>query len=157
MERAVRRGDIIATRIFVTTHALFVHGAGARSERRRVNARNVGAKALRLPRGMTGTPIATTRIGSYPSEGQNVTRGIRDALMSVAAVIVLIAMLFLIDDRVRERFTGLAPEGIWDRIASEHGQLARAGAGAYEVIADHARLATFVVAGSVLVACMLRT
>jgi hypothetical protein len=60
----------------------------------------------------------------------------------------------MIDDRVRDRF---APEGVWDRVTAERGQLSVAGAKAYDVISDHGRLAMFVVAGSVLLACMLRT
>lgn len=85
------------------------------------------------------------------------TRGIRDALLSVSALVVLIALLAIIDDRVGERFAGLTPERVWDRVTSERGQLAMAGSTACEMIADHGRLAIFVVAGSVLVACMLRT
>ncbi len=77
--------------------------------------------------------------------------------MSAGALVILIAVLAVIDDRVRERFTGFAPEGIWDRITTERGQLASAGTAVRGVIADHAALAIFVVAGSSLVACMLRT
>jgi hypothetical protein len=72
-------------------------------------------------------------------------------------LIVLLAVLAMIDDRVRDRFTGLGPERVWDRVTNERGHLAMACATACEAIADHGRLATFVVAGSVLVAFMLRT
>ena len=82
------------------------------------------------------------------------TRGTRDALMSAGALVILIGVLAMVDDRVRDRFT---PEGVWDRVTTERGQLSMAGSKAYDVIADHGRLAMFVVAGSVLVACMLRT
>ena len=82
------------------------------------------------------------------------TRGTRDALMSAGALIVLIGVLAMIDDRVRDRIT---PEGVWDRVTMERGQLSMAGTHAYSVISDHGRLAMFVVAGSVLLACMLRT
>jgi hypothetical protein len=74
--------------------------------------------------------------------------------MSAGALIVLIGVLAMIDDRVRDRIT---PEGVWDRVTMERGQLSMAGTKAYSVISDHGRLAMFVVAGSVLVACMLRT
>jgi hypothetical protein len=74
--------------------------------------------------------------------------------MSAGALVILIGVLAMIDDRVRDRFT---PEGVWDRVTTERGQLSMAGSKAYGVIADHGRLAMFVVAGSVLVACMLRT
>ena len=82
------------------------------------------------------------------------TRGTRDALISAGALVVLIGVLAMIDDRVRDRFT---PEGVWDRVRAERGQLSMAGTKAYDVISDHGRLAMFVVAGSVLLACMLRT
>jgi hypothetical protein len=95
-----------------------------------------------------------TRTLKSPSEGKNVTRGTRDALMSAASLVILIGVLAMVDDRVRDRFT---PEGVWDRVTTERGQLSMAGTKAYSVIADHGRLAMFVVAGSVLVACMLRT
>ena len=85
------------------------------------------------------------------------TRAIRDALISAVALLALLAMLALIDERVRLRFSGLAPDGIWDRVTDEQGQIAAAGGRAYWVIADHSGLAAFVVAASVLVACMLRT
>jgi hypothetical protein len=95
------------------------------------------------------------RITSLKEE--TVQRGIRDALVSIVAMVALIGLLAAIDDRVRERLTGLAPEGIWDRITTQGGQFASAGATVRGVIADHAALAIFVVAGSSLVACMLRT
>lgn len=85
------------------------------------------------------------------------TRAIRDAVMSVVAILTLLAMLALIDDRVRVRFSGLAPDGIWDQVTDEQGQIASAGDRAVSVIVDHGGLAAFVVVASVLVACMLRT
>jgi hypothetical protein len=90
-------------------------------------------------------------------KGETMQRGIRDALVSVIAMVALIALLAAIDDRVRERLTGLAPEGILDRITTQSGQLASAGTAVRGVIADHAALAVFVCAASSLVACMLRT
>ena len=85
------------------------------------------------------------------------TRAIRDGFISAVALLALLAMLALIDDRVRGRVSGLAPEGIWDRVTDEQGQIATASDRAYSVILDHSGLAAFVVAASGLVACMLRT
>ena len=85
------------------------------------------------------------------------TRAVRDGLISAMALLALLAMLALIDERVRVRFSGLAPDGIWDRVTDEQGLIANTGRRTYSVIADHTGLATFVVAASVLVVCMLRT
>ena len=74
--------------------------------------------------------------------------------MSAGALLILIGVLAMIDDRVRD---GLAPAGAWNRVTSERRQVAMAGATVYDVIADHDKLAIFVVAASVLVVCMLRT
>jgi hypothetical protein len=74
--------------------------------------------------------------------------------MSAGALLILIGALAMIDDRVRD---GLAPAGVWNRVTSERRQVAMTGATAYDVIADHDKLAMFVVAASVLVVCMLRT
>ena len=78
----------------------------------------------------------------------------RDALMSAGALVVLIGVLAMVDDRVRDRF---APGRVWNRVTTERGQLSIVGSKAYGAITDHGRLALFVFAGSVLVACMLRT
>jgi hypothetical protein len=72
-------------------------------------------------------------------------------------MVVLIALLAVIDGRVREQFTGNAPDGIWDHITHERGHLNAAATTAVDLITAHEALTTFVVAGSVLVACMLRT
>jgi hypothetical protein len=74
--------------------------------------------------------------------------------MSAGALLILVAALAMIDERVRDRF---APAGVWNRVAAERGQISLAGGTVYEVVAEHDKLAMFVVAGSVLVACMLRT
>ena len=90
-------------------------------------------------------------------EDWNVTRAIRDGFISAMALLALLTMLALIDDRVRGRVSDLAPEGIWDRVTDDQGQIATAGERAYSVILDHSGLTAFVVAASVLVVCMLRT
>ena len=81
-------------------------------------------------------------------------RGIREALMSAGALLILIAALAMMDGRVRDRFT---PEGVWNRVTNQRGQIAMTSATVYEVIAEHDKLAMFVVAASLLVGCMLRT
>ena len=87
--------------------------------------------------------------------GTNVTRRrIRETLMSAGALLILIGALAMIDDRVRDH---LAPAGVWNRVASQRRQVVMAGGTVYDVIADHDKLAIFVLAASVLVVCMLRT
>jgi hypothetical protein len=74
--------------------------------------------------------------------------------MSAGALLILIGALAMIDDRVRDQ---LAPGDAWNRVTSQRRQVVMAGATVYDVIADHDKLAMFVVAASVLVFCMLRT
>ena len=74
--------------------------------------------------------------------------------MSAVALLILVAALAMMDGRVRDRFT---PTGVWSRVTNQRGQIAMTGANVYEVIAEHDKLAMFVVAGSLLVGCMLRT
>lgn len=78
-------------------------------------------------------------------------------MMSVAALVALLALLALLDSRVRDGLTDLAPEGVWDRVSSERGRLMAVGSAARDIVVSHETLTIFVVAGSALVACMLRT
>ena len=74
--------------------------------------------------------------------------------MSAGALLLLIGALAMIDDRVRDQ---LAPAGVWNRATSQRRQVVMASATVYDVVAEHDKLAIFVVAASVLVFCMLRT
>lgn len=74
--------------------------------------------------------------------------------MSAGALLILIAAIAMMDGRVRDRF---APAGVWNRVTNQRAQVAITGANVYEVVAEHDKLAMFVVAGSLLVGCMLRT
>jgi hypothetical protein len=104
---------------------------------------------------MPGTAIAMWMANHHIPGGTNVTRRrIRETLMSAGALLILIGALAMIDDRVRDQ---LAPAGVWDRVTSQRRQVVMAGGTVYDVIADHDKLAVFVVAASVLVVCMLRT
>ena len=84
-----------------------------------------------------------------------------DALISAAALVVLLIGLMMIDDRVRERLLSVVQRG---EVSSSVGSMvSTAGnlAGAVMVAAreqslDHAPLAVFVVAATVLVLAMLR-
>lgn len=146
-----------ATCIFVTARALLSAGTGTQMQRRSPNSRKVGGKAPHHRRGRSGNGNCDIAWRFRSPGSKNVTRRIRGPFLSVGAFVVLIAVLAMVDHRVRDRFTGLGPQRIWDQVTNERGQLAMAGANACEVIANHGRLAIFVVAGSVLVACMLRT
>ena len=82
---------------------------------------------------------------------------VRDALISVAAIGILIALLAITDDRVRERLTGLTSGAVSHQLADGSGRLRTAGATAHEWVVDSGPLATLVVCGTVLFVFMLRT
>lgn len=82
---------------------------------------------------------------------------VRDALISVAAIGILIALLAITDDRVRERLTGVTPGVVSHRLADGRGRLRTAGGTAHDLIADNGPLTALVVAGTVLFVFMLRT
>ena len=84
-----------------------------------------------------------------------------DALISAAALVVLLIGLMVIDDTVRERLTSVVQNG---NVSSSVGSMASTAgdlAGAVLMAArdqslDHAPLAVFVVAATALVLAMLR-
>jgi hypothetical protein len=82
---------------------------------------------------------------------------IRDALISVASIGILIALLAITDERVRERLTGLTPGAVSHQLADGRGHLRTAGAVAHDLIVDSGPLTTLVIAGTVLFVFMLRT
>ena len=82
---------------------------------------------------------------------------IRDALISLAAIGILIALLAITDDRVRERLAGVTPGAVSHGLADGSGRLRTVSATAHDLIVDSGPLTALVVAGTVLFVFMLRT
>jgi hypothetical protein len=82
---------------------------------------------------------------------------IRDAMISVAAIGILIALLAVTDGRVRERLAGVTASAVSNQFATGTGRLASVSADARELVADHGPLTVLVIAGTVLFVFMLRT
>jgi hypothetical protein len=81
----------------------------------------------------------------------------RDALISIASIVLLIALLAIADDRVRDQLARLTPTAVSQQFARGRGEIRTAGVAAHEEIVDSGPLAALVVAGTVLFVCMLRT
>ena len=85
----------------------------------------------------------------------------RDALLSIASIAILIAVLAISDDRVREEMieglSRLTPDVVSQRFSQGRGELRTAGITARDVVVESGPLAALVVAGTVLFVCMLRT
>jgi hypothetical protein len=82
---------------------------------------------------------------------------IRDAVISVGAIGILIALLAITDDRVRERLTGVTTGAVSHQVARGTGQLTSVSASARELIVDSGPLTILVITGAVLFVFMLRT
>src|SRR4051812_45598898 len=81
----------------------------------------------------------------------------RDVCVSFVAMCVLLMALAAVDPRVRERISVLRPALVSSQVASGTGQLANAGVSMRDLVLEHDTMTIFVIAGTVLVACMLRT
>ena len=88
---------------------------------------------------------------------QNVNARVRDVIVSGMAVLMLLALLFALDQRVRERVTHVGPTTVSRTVARSAGRVIDAGTIVTGAVTDHVMLTIFVVAGTILVACMLRT
>jgi NaMN:DMB phosphoribosyltransferase len=77
--------------------------------------------------------------------------------MSLAAIAVLIALIALADDRVRERMAGLSPHAVSHGVAEGTARAESATASARDLATQNGALALVVVAGAILFVCMLRT
>jgi hypothetical protein len=82
---------------------------------------------------------------------------VRDVIVSGLAVLMLLALLFALDQRVRERVTRVGPDAVSGAVARGAAQVTDATTMVTDVVTDHVMLTIFVVAGTILVACMLRT
>jgi hypothetical protein len=82
---------------------------------------------------------------------------IRDAIISAAAIGILIALLAATDDRVRERLSRVTTGAVSHQVIRGTDRLASLNAGARELVVDSGPLTVLVVAGTILFVCMLRT
>lgn len=81
----------------------------------------------------------------------------RDVIVSGVAVLMLLALLFALDQRVRERVTHVGPNTVSRTVTRSAERVIDAGTMVTGAVTDHVMLTIFVVAGTILVACMLRT
>jgi hypothetical protein len=81
----------------------------------------------------------------------------RDALLSVAAMAMLIGVLAIADFRVRDELTGIANASVSDHVSTYTNRIVETGVMALQVAGDHPTLTVFVVVATVLVGFMLRT
>ena len=77
--------------------------------------------------------------------------------MSTAALAVLIALIALADDRVRERIGGISARTVEHRVIEGTTQVQSATFTAREIVVEKGALTVLVIAGAVLFVCMLRT
>jgi hypothetical protein len=82
---------------------------------------------------------------------------LRDLVLSAAAAIVLIALIALADDRIRERIGGVTAHSVSNRVAEGTLTVESATISARELVLEKGALTLLVVAGGVLFVCMLRT
>jgi hypothetical protein len=77
--------------------------------------------------------------------------------MSAAALAVLIALIALADDRVRERMGSVNPSAVSHRISEGTTQVQSATISAREIVVEKGALTVLVIAGAILFVFMLRT
>ena len=82
---------------------------------------------------------------------------LRDMVMSAAAFTVLVALIVMADDRVRERIDGVSTRSVSHRVAQGTTQVEAATLSAREFVLEEGPLTVVVIAGAVLFVCMLRT
>jgi len=81
----------------------------------------------------------------------------RDLVLSAAAFAVLVALLALADDRVREHVSGVSARTVSHGVSQGTTQLQSATISARQLVLEKGALTLLVVAGGVLFVCMLRT
>ena len=82
---------------------------------------------------------------------------IRDLLMSSAAIVMIVALIALTDDRVRERMGGVNARSLSNGVVDRTNRIGSATLSAREIALENGPLTILVIAGGVLVVCMLRT
>jgi len=81
----------------------------------------------------------------------------RDLILSAAGIVLLVALIALADDRVRERIGGVTPHAVSHTVSEGTSQAEWATLSFRNLVMDNGPLALMVVAGAVLFLCMLRT
>jgi hypothetical protein len=82
---------------------------------------------------------------------------LRDLALSVAALAVLIVLIALADDRVRERVTGVNANVVSRGVAEGTIQVQAATISARDLVVEKGALTVLVLAGAVLFVFMIRT
>jgi hypothetical protein len=82
---------------------------------------------------------------------------LRDLLLSVAALAVLVALLALADDRVRERVSDVSAHAVSHSVAEGTTQMQSATLSARNIVVEKGALTVLVIAGGILFVFMLRT
>jgi hypothetical protein len=80
-----------------------------------------------------------------------------DLLMSAAAIAVLVALIALADDRVRERMGGMTTGSVSHHLVNGTNQVESATSSVRELVIESGPLTILVIAGAVLFVCMFRT
>ena len=81
----------------------------------------------------------------------------RDVIVSGAALLLLVGLLAGSDHRVRDWFADSHAGPVSPRVARASAELTSVALTFSDAVTAHAMLTLFVVAGTILVACMLRT
>jgi hypothetical protein len=81
----------------------------------------------------------------------------RDAVLSVAAVAMLLSVLAIADFRVRDELTGIANVPVSDHVNAVTNRVVDTGVTVLQVAGDHPSLTVFVIVAAVLFGFMLRT
>jgi len=82
---------------------------------------------------------------------------LRDLVLSVAALAVLIALIALADDRVRDRVSGVSARTVSNTVAAGTIEMQSATISARNLVVEKGALTVLVIAGAVLFVFMLRT
>ncbi|HEY3158685.1 MAG TPA: hypothetical protein VGJ78_06965 [Vicinamibacterales bacterium] len=82
---------------------------------------------------------------------------LRDLVLSVAALAVLIVLIALADERVRERVTGVNANVVSRGVAEGTIQVRSATISARDLVVEKGALTVLVIAGAVLFVFMIRT
>jgi hypothetical protein len=81
----------------------------------------------------------------------------RDLILSAAGIVLLMALIALADDRVRERIGGVTPRGVSHTVSEGTSRAEWATLSFHNLVMENGPLAMMVAAGAILFVCMLRT
>jgi hypothetical protein len=81
----------------------------------------------------------------------------RDLILSAAGVVLLMALIALADDRVRERIGGVTPHAVSRTVSEGTSRAESATLSFRNLVMENGTLAVMVAASAVLFVCMLRT